>query len=385
MKARAALLCAAGMALLLSGCWSKMELTERAFVLGLAIDEGGEDRLEVTVQIYKPSSQFGSPTGLTQDEAFINVTLDGSSLSNIIRNTKTVTGRHSQFSHIQIILISEDVAKKRLGSILDFFNRDPEIRLVTAVMIAKGKARDYLTGKSLIENTLGSQVFKQLDFSYKMAGRSVNTTLLDLAFQLKSESASAMLPVITHDKKFGKNIVHGIALAHPDRVVGRINPEKAPYLLLLAGKYKYGVLEIPCGGEGDLSETIEVLESEARITPVIEGDSVSARIRVNIAASVGELACTTIRDLADETRFADMIGRHFKEQMESVLAALRERKADVLGIGHKIYVRDPSRWKKLKPDWPERYARLPIELEVRASVLNSKMMLPGPFSRIDDH
>lgn len=385
MKARACLTLWIGAALILTGCWSKLELTERAFVLALAIDKGDKEKLEVTAQIYKPMSQFGPPSGQSRELSFVNVTLQGMSVSNIIRNTKTVSGRHSQFSHIQILLVSDEVARERLGDILDFFFRDPEVRLGTPVVIARGKARKYLIGGLMIESTLGSQVFKQMNVSAYLAGRSVNTNLRDLAFGLKSESEGAILPVITNERRYRQVVVQGIALARRDKLVGFIRPEKAPYLLLLAGKYKYGVLEIPCERVQTLTETVEVLHSAASMTPMIKGRSASARIEVAIDVSIGELACTTIRDTADEAKFAERIGQYFKEQMESVLDTLRKRKADVLGIGHKLYLRHPARWKNMKPDWPELYARMPIELDVKVHIRNSKMMNAGPFSRIGDN
>jgi spore germination protein KC len=250
-------------------------------------------------------------------------------------------------------------------------------------MIAKGKARDYLKGDSMIENTVGSQVLKQLKFSADLAGRSVEASLLDIAFQLKSESASAMLPIIARDRKSQKNVVHGVALAHPDKVVGRVVPDRVPFLMILAGKYKYGFVEIPCGGQssGGQKETIEILKSHSRVTPVLEGDSVSARIDVHIEASVGELVCTTVRDMDDEQVYEQKVEQYLKKQMESVLGTLQKHKADVLGIGHKIYLRHPSRWRKWKPDWPERFARIPIEVTVDVHIQNSKMMSFSPFSR----
>jgi len=56
----------------------------------------------------------------------------------------------------------------------------------------------------------------------------------------------------------------------------------------------------------------------------------------------------------------------------------------VLGIGHKLYLRHPSRWKKIKPEWPERFAGMPIELSVDVHLLNSRMMSPEPFVRVGE-
>jgi spore germination protein KC len=380
MKTWTRLIAWTSMVLLLTGCWSKMELPQRAFVIAIAIDKGEKDDLELTMQIYKPVSQFGVPSVQDQKSAFINVTLTGTSIFNIIRDNSTVTGRRSQFSHTQIILISEEIAKENLVNFLDFFYRDPEVRLRTDIMIVEGKAREYLKGRSLIENTLGSQIQKQLSFSADIAGNTINGTLLDLAFQLKSESASALLPYMLVDPQFRQSVVRGIAVVKKDKMVGMIEPDKAEYLLMLADRYKYGVIEIPCAREADVKQmdTIEILNVDTTMTPVIHGHSISVRFDVQIDGSIGELVCTSIRDMKDETKFAVRTERYLEEQLENVFKTLQAQKTDALGIGHKLFLRHPAQWKKIKPDWEERYAQIPVDIRVKVTNANSKMSSPTP-------
>jgi spore germination protein KC len=370
---------------MLSGCWSKMELTERAFVLAIAIDKGEKDNLELTVQIYRPVSQFGAPSVKEEKSAFVNVTLEGPSIFSIIRKNTAVTGRRSQFSHTQILIISEEIAKEGLSGILDFFFRDPEIRLNTSVIIAKGKARDYLTGKPLIENTLGSQIEKQLDFSTSVAGMTIKANLLDLAFQLKNESESAMLPYIIRDRKFQQDLTQGIALVKKDKMIGWIEPSKAGYLLMLADQYKYGVVEIPCDRESSNKpvETFEILKVDTKMNPTIKGNAISVRFDVQIVGSIGDLVCTSIQDMMDEMKYVEKTERYVEEQLESVLKTLQKQNVDALGIGHKLFLQHPSQWKKIKPDWSERYSHISFDTKVKVRILNSKMMNPGPFGQTD--
>jgi spore germination protein KC len=88
--------------------------------------------------------------------------------------------------------------------------------------------------------------------------------------------------------------------------------------------------------------------------------------------------------MTDEKKFEDKLERYFKEQMESVLNNLQKQKTDALGIGHKLYLRHPSRWKKIKPDWPERYAQIPADIRVKVTISNSKMMNPSPFVQVGE-
>jgi|GEM_PF-6685725 len=120
------------------------------------------------------------------------------------------------------------------------------------------------------------------------------------------------------------------------------------------------------------------------MTPKIQGDDISVAFDVQIQGSIGELSCTTIRDMADEKKYEAKLERYFKEQLESVLNNLKKQKTDALGIGHKLYLRHSSRWKKIKPDWPERYARIPADIRVKVTITNSKIMNPSPFAQVGE-
>jgi len=369
--------------LILTGCWSKMEMTERAFVIAIAADRGENGKIELTFQIYKPTSQFGAPSVQDEKSAFINITLEGSSIFNIVRNNATITGRRSQFSHIQIILISEEAAKEVLEGLLDFFYREPEMRLNAPVMITKGKARDYLFGNPMIENTIGSQINKQLNVSARLAGKTVKTSLLDLAFQLKNESRSAMMPYLMTEQTYGQRIVQGIALIKKDKMVHWVDPEKAEYLLMLANKYKYGVLEIPCipHSSDPRMETFEVLKASTNMKPVIQESRVSVQFDVRIEGSIGELVCTSIRDLKDEQKFVEKMELYVEEQMESVMNILQQQGVDGIGIGHRLSLRHPSRWKMIRQEWDDMYPQIPVDIRVKINNESSKMMNPGPFDQ----
>jgi spore germination protein KC len=370
---------------LLSGCWSKLELTERAFVLALAIDKGDKGKLQMTFQIYKPVSQFGAPSIRGEESAFFNVTLEGYSIFNIIRNNSIVTGRRSQFSHADVIIIGEELAKEGLTDLLDFFYRDPDIRLRTPILIAEGKARDYLTGKPWIENTLGSQVEKQLNFSQGIAGKSINTTLLDLGFGLKSESKSALVPYIMTDEKTGQKLVQGIALIQEDKMVHLISPDNAEFLLMLADQYEYGVLEIPCGQKSShkLMDSLGIMKQDTTMATVVRKDQLSVKFDLKINGSIGELACTSIEDMADEVKYYQEVEKYIEQRLQGVLNVLQQHKVDALGIGHQFYLHHPAKWKKIKEDWPDRFARLSVDFKVKVTNLDSKMTNPSPFAQIE--
>ncbi len=48
---------------LLGGCWDQVELTERGFVMGMALDVADEGKIEMTVQLFRPMQATGLLSG----------------------------------------------------------------------------------------------------------------------------------------------------------------------------------------------------------------------------------------------------------------------------------------------------------------------------------
>lgn len=128
----------------LTGCWDKMELTERAFIMGVAIDKGENDQVVLTVQMYRPTQMPGGQRS-RQREAFFQVKVKGNTVLEAARDIPVKLGRKGQWSHCRVIIIGEDIAReKKVDKVLDFLYRDHEPRLNSAIFVAKGKAADYL-------------------------------------------------------------------------------------------------------------------------------------------------------------------------------------------------------------------------------------------------
>ena len=49
-----------------------------------------------------------------------------------------------------------------------------------------------------------------------------------------------------------------------------------------------------------------------------------------------------------------------EQDIKNTLALLQKQKMDVLGIGTRIYRKDPDLWYRLKPDWEERFSQYSV-------------------------
>ena len=70
--------------------------------------------------------------------------------------------------------------------------------------------------------------------------------------------------------------------------------------------------------------------------------------------------------------------RRLKARIEEMIAWLKQKKFDAVGLGNKVYTKNPPLWKKWKPDWDNRFARTPFNIEVKVKINNSGTVIPKP-------
>ncbi|AJY73538.1 Ger(x)C family spore germination protein [Paenibacillus beijingensis] len=375
---------------LFTGCWDKAELTEFGYVQAVAIDQNEEGKIEFTSHLYKPArgGEGGGPAGKSGggDSAF-SIKTKGDTVFEADRDVNTQLGRKTKWDHMRVILIGEELARKRkVGEVLDMFSRNHEPRATVSVLIAKGKASDILNIKPYIEHTIGQQLRKMEENSARFTAKTSLTRLHDLAIQLKSETGVAVVPYINSNNSPKKISVEGIAVLKKGKVAGSIlTPTISEQLLMLTNKYKSGIIEFPCTGATEekmkTKESLEIMLLNTKLTPTVKKNEITVRVMTKIKGAVGELRCSTLKTEEDEKRFEENIEKSVERNLRKAISVFQKRKVDVLGIGDKLYKKNPGLWKQLKPDWNERFAEIRFEVHADVKVLNSGMNVGTPFSK----
>ncbi|WP_261305671.1 Ger(x)C family spore germination protein [Paenibacillus andongensis] len=136
----------------LTGCWDRIEIDQRGFVVGVAIDytNNSKHKFKGTYQIVVPSglkqsSQGQSGSG-SSGKAYFNLSSTENSMPALSARLAARTSRSPYFEHLKIIIVSSEVAKddKVFADVLDYFLRNSEMRRGVQILIADGKASDIL-------------------------------------------------------------------------------------------------------------------------------------------------------------------------------------------------------------------------------------------------
>ncbi|TVY02371.1 Ger(x)C family spore germination protein [Cohnella terricola] len=370
--------------LLTAGCWDNHELDEYGFVQAVAIDRTEADQIQLTTHFYNPSGKTEMSGGSKSSAKGINIRTSGDTIFEAIRDIPTRFGRKAKWDHMRVILIGERLARtQNIREILDYFSRDHEPRGTVLPLVTEGSAEDYLKIKPFIEQTIGQQYKKMESNGALYSAKTSNIPLYELAIHLKSPSNTSDIPYI-HKSPSGKEaIVSRIAVIKGSKLVHILEEKDTEAYLMLVDKYQSGILEFPCMGsaQGQVNnkESLEVVSFKSNLGPRVNGNDVTVGVKIEIKGTIGELRCSRLKSVEDTKRFERRIADQVQARLEHAISIFKAQKLDVIGIGDRLYRRNLQQWKRLEPNWDERFAQSRYDIRVNVQVLNTGMNVGTPF------
>ncbi len=164
------------------GCWSKRELTDLAFIIAVGIDKR-DGKYMSTFQIVNP----GNVAGATQrggGSAGLPVALytsTGDTLVEASRKASKQISRIPYYSHTNLVVIGEELAKEGIQQIFDAVERNPQFRPAANIIIArKQTAKQLLSVLTPIDKIPANQIIKTLQFTKGLLGENVDTRIREI-------------------------------------------------------------------------------------------------------------------------------------------------------------------------------------------------------------
>lgn len=385
------LICCTAFFMLACGCWDRIEIDQRGFVVGIAIDaatseqsetreqeETGETNsdkrnFEVTYQLVNVqgfSTNNGGAGG--KEKAYLNVTSVENTMYAVAARMTTKMSRGPFFEHLKIIVVSEEVARSKLGfgEVLDFYLRDSETRRNVKIMISKGKARKALEVDPLNEkipvihlNTLAENI--------KKSARMVPSTKMGDVHEKLLKHESFVIQQISRKKN--EAIIAGAAVfdGNNNQLVGFLDEEETEGLNFITGDIQGGMVEFQTGGQMAGYE----IEKATRKLKLDYGDRHFVKVTVTIETE-GILAETfKQRNLFNETtisKFETLIAEKIERDAQKCIEKLqKDYKKDVLGINPFLNQEHYRLWKQLIGNWDHGenvFSKSKIEVKAKVKI-----------------
>lgn len=411
--AAVAVLCA-----LAAGCWDRREINQLAMVAVAGVDvvrpeknpPGGQDeandktpRFRVTAEFYKPRAmaQTGDAGGggTSGRQASVGVGV-GSTIAAAIEELDVKIPRHPYWAHQTATIIGEDLARHGILSLVDLWDRDSEIRRSTLVLMSRGPAAEVISrAQTMLERSLAEEI---VGIS-RVAPRSgygnlpsVHSVLIDIT----GDTACTMIPFVTigpdpepallgavpegqQPKAWTPMVLPtarltGAGVIYRDKLVGELNPRETRGAMWMKNKVPGASVTVECPDCGR-PVALEVTRSSAQVGIRLNSGGVEGTVSVQLEGNLAEQGCqdylTTERALAAlQSRLAEAV----RNEIAEALAKTKSYGTDLAGFGSTLHRTQPKLWRTVKSRWREEYRKLPVTIEVKASLRRTGLSLKPP-------
>ncbi|QRG66381.1 Ger(x)C family spore germination protein [Brevibacillus choshinensis] len=380
------------LSLAVTGCWDQVQIEERGFVIGVAVDfprntkaeeqalqeapdkPVGQNRFLITTQLVIPggliaSGQSSGSGQNTANEAFLNLVSEGDSMFEVGRELATRSSRTPFYQHLKVTIISEEVARSKDGfaNAIDVTLRDPDSRRSSKVYISKGDAKSIMDVKPKTEKLPALYIDSVGKNNDRNARMLPDIRLGDVHQQLLNHFSFA-IPRITAEKQEVK--LAGAAVFNADnQLVGFLGEEETEGLNFLTGKVRGGVLKTKFNND---LVVLNVQGARKTIKADVR-DREHMKFTFNIECEGAIMESFIPIDLLDEktlqkleSSFAREIERMSKDTISKVH---EEMPVDVLRIGRYLKQYHNKLWKQIERDWENgRQLYKKSEITVKAQV-----------------
>lgn len=381
---RAFILIALFLQLIIStGCWNRRELNEIAILSGLGIDPGPKaDEITLVYQIINASAIAGKGVS-SMKTPFITLTTSGKTLFSAIRKGTRESSRRLYFGHVQVYIISSEVAEKKgIKDLLDMIYRDHEIRENIKVLIAKGqKAEAVLSTQSILENNSGMLILKQLDNACANEGTAKLVEIRDIISSLMNPTSDLVIPTVflsppepNSKLEYVQDAVQesvlkttGFAVFKKDKLIGYLNPEEARALNWITDDLERTVIVVPYKGADN---SIEVIHSKTEIQTEFKNGKPEILLDIQIDANIGEVNSavdlTKLSTIEEIKRKTDLTVKNTIENL--IKQVQKDYKVDIFQFSDVLKRQHPKEWKKIENNWEEYLVNLSVKIKVNTTI-----------------
>lgn len=364
-----------------TGCYNYRELNQIALTGAIGIDKNDEGNYVVTVQVLNTQKQGSDSNYSGNQSKFILYKQEGPTLQHALRTIIFESPRRLYVNHLNLLIISEKVAKESIEDLLDFFARNTEFRKDFLVAISREEDPDEVMQILTPLETLNSKNIRDsIVTDVKFYGVASKVTFEDLLDMYLNKRTNVVLPTIevVGSVKKGEsedNIKQSIpdatvkikplAIFKDDKMIGYLSEEESRVYNHVSSNVQNSIITLNCSQ--DQKFTAELISTKTKLKPNVKDKKIE--IAVEAKASIKEINCNV--DLLEPDtikQLEDKINQEIIQVIDDdVNHVIQNYKTDIFGFEEAFYKKDPSTYKKLKQLYKDELIEQ-IEIEVTSNV-----------------
>ena len=372
--------------LFLSGCGNYAELDKLAIVTGVAIDKKGNDYEISYLVANSPKGQTSSKEGEAKTTVYSGT---GKTIPDAAMVIEQKSPKKIYLGHVNVVIISEDIAKDGFFKVADWLFRSPETRKQFYLLQAKNdKAKDIIKIISPLESFPSQSIATLLESNRDSKSASTTTTYNNFVGYVLEEGADPILPTITIHGNIKKGSEQSniettepiayltlgpLAIFKEDKLVGYATTKESQLINLIQNKIKEIKFSLTFKNDALSIDSYNLktklsIEDESHITLTITGNGNIYNINSNI----------DISNPKEIKKIENLWNKSLQKSLKKLIRKMQDKyHADIFGFGNKIYSTYPKKWNQLKKDWNNKYFK---EVKVK---IKSNLKIPDTGSLKD--
>jgi len=364
LGAAAVLLCI----LLLAGCWDKIEIEDRLFVLSIGVDSVELTEQQASEDKYTLS--FVSPVvDQIKEEpgpAFHTYkTVDNS----IIMSLSQLLERFSKkqfFGHTRNIFFGEDIMKdeKLLKEILDGISRYHEFHNSMYAYIVPGRAEEVFKVKPMYDKLLApyiAGIIENSDYTSKV----IKLTLSDMIIMLENQKGGLVIPKLVPGKEEVK--INGAGVLKDYKLIGYLGDQETSVYNWLTNNARGGDIAVEYK---DISMVFRHFTFNRKIQlSKVEDGNIYLNYNMETEGSIEEyMMGKEILDNALLKEISREVEKRIENEGEKLIKKFQQEfKTDLIGARDYLSKYHPKLYKAIEKDY-EKFFTDSIVIEVTANV-----------------
>lgn len=384
----------------LTGCFDVDEIDDLVFIISIGIDKGTKENLKITVQYptTKSTSQQGSSSS---DEGELGIlSVEAPSIFSAIDLLNSNITRRFSFTHLKLLVFSEEIAREGLNKYLNSIYMYREMRHGIPVLISKTSANDFVKKNQSI---IGSDPSKTISFIPELSystGLYPAMILEDFGSYITSTYSEAVAMLVsTKDVNTNKDAnskevidfsagnlpiesavdrrILGTAIFHNDKLVGELNGDETRVFLIAADRFKGAFMDIPDPLDPNSYVSFDVrLQRPPKVTSKIVDNKVYINISIFIEPNINDIQSginyLEVNKLPIlESAFANYI----KTTLDDVINKCQYKyNSDIFGFGDSVatHFLTIQEWEKF--DWLNNFDNAIITTDVKVVIRRTGKM-----------
>lgn len=363
-------------ALLLSGCWDRIEINDVAFVHAIAIDREDNGSLRLTYLIPLSDKPGGDKASGGGAESFMLETQTANTIREADKIVQKRLSRNLNYTHRRIIVLGEDLAREGIRKTFDYYSRFWENRMTGYVVVAKGKASDLLMAKPKLE-VFSSEAIREI--CLRNGASIINQK--NVAQALSSRDMDPVLAYFGIKKvSIGKESMNqiellGYAQFKNEKMVGVYDNNGMSAITWLKGQVVPYDMTLPM--ENGTSVGYRVKLGTTNIKAKLEPDGkahfrVSLNATLNLVESTADLNYTKAPDQEKVQRLASAA---IQKQVQDTIKQMQERGTDSVGFGNHFRREYPKQWiQSFEANWGETIKKAVVDVQVKTVISQTGMI-----------